>query len=570
MIDKTPILTVLGVLLFQAHASPAWAQSAGQITPQSFRPSLEQSGSGTPFLPDAPDLAVPEAGERLTVRIGRIAVEGARPELGSAISAITTPLEGRIATVDAIFDAASAIETAYADAGFILTRVVVPPQTLTDGGTARLVVVDGTIAQIDTKALPDRIRKPVDDFLAPLEGRLGLRLSQIERRLLLAGDVPGSTLRSTLVSGEAPGTTRLVLDARHRPVTGFLSYDNTMSKQLGNSMVGFGLEANSVVGFGELFYLRASGYPGGETFDAQPLNRGLAAGVVWPLGYKGLSLNLEATQSLATPRKLADAVNFTSEFQRYSARLRYPVRRDRTTSVYLEAAFDVQGEQLESITPFSALLSQDDLRVARLSTDGFSALPSGRLVSGRATFSQGLSGLGARQGTTAVPLSRQGAEPAFSKLEATARLDQPLLLNMALQITLRAQTSFGQALVSSEQFGLVTATGLSAFESGRLQGDSGYVARAELQSPRSIPASALQIGIAPYLFGAAGMASLTKPTALERPNISATSWGLGLRLAAAQAASTRGLNVSMEYGLGNRSDLSKTQDRVTVVAMLRF
>ena len=72
------------------------------------------------------------------------------------------------------------------------------------------------------------------------------------------------------------------------------------------------------------------------------------------------------------------------------------------------------------------------------------------------------------------------------------------------------------------------------------------------------------------LYVAAGMASLTQPTALERPNISATSWGLGLRLAAAQAASTRGLTVSLEYGLSNRSDLSKTQDRVTVAAMLRF
>jgi len=135
---------------------------------------------------------------------------------------------------------------------------------------------------------------------------------------------------------------------------------------------------------------------------------------------------------------------------------------------------------------------------------------------------------------------------------------------------LRAQTSFGQALMSSEQFGLVTASGLSAIDSGQLQGDGGYVARAELQSVRSMPAGSVLIDVAPYIYAAAGMASRIKPTALERSNISATSCGLGLRLGAAQAPSSRGLSVSLEYGLSNRSDLSKTQDRVTVAAMLRF
>ena len=564
------MLAVWGVLLFSAPAAPAWSQTAGQIAPPSFRPAGPPSGPGTLSPAREPDRAAAEEGKRLTVRIGRITVEGARPELGSATSAIISPLEGSIVTAAVIFEAARAIETAYADAGFVLTRVVVPPQTLTDGGTTRLVVVDGAIAQVDITAPPASIRRPVGGFLAPLEGRPGLLLSQIERSLLLAGDTPGSTLRSTLAPGEAPGTTRLVLDARQRPITGFLSYDNTLSKPLGNSMLGFGLEANSLMGFGELFYLRASGYPGRETFDNLPLTRAIAAGVVWPIGFSGLNLNLEATQSLATPRKVADAVNFTSDFQRYSARLRYPVRRERSATLYVEAALEAQSERLESITPFSSLLSYDDLRVARLSADGFAALAHGRLVSGRVTFSQGLSALGARQGTAAIPLSRQGAESGFSRLEAAARLDQPLLTALALQVTLRAQTSFGQPLVSSEQFGLVTAIGLSAFDSGRLQGDSGYVARAELQSPRSMPAGSLLIGTAPYLYVAAGMASLTQPTALERPKISATSWGLGLRLGAAQAASTRGLTVSLEYGLSNRSDLSKTQDRVTVAAMLRF
>lgn len=557
-------------IYFLLVAFPSWSQTAGQIAPPSFRPSLQQPAPGALTLPETRSLVAPEGAERLSVRVGRLEIEGALPELSDATATITAPIEGNSVTAAAIFEAARAIEAAYARAGFVLARVVLPAQTLTDGGAVRLLLVNGTIGQVDTTALPANIRTHVGRFLTPLEGRPGLTLREIERRLLLGGDTPGTALRSTLAPGEAPGTTRLVVEAQQRPITGFVSYDNTLSEALGRSVLGFGLDLNSVLGMGELFYLRASGYPGRETFDNPPINRSLAAGMVWPLGHSGLSFNLEVAQTLATPWRVADAVNFTSEFQRYSARLRYPLLRGRAATLNLEAAFDLQSERLESITPVSTLLALDELRIARLSADGFRTLPGGGVLSGRMTLSQGLSAFGARQGTAEVPLSRQGAGPDFSKLEASVRLDQPLASRLALQVTLRGQTSFGQALVRSEQIGLVSGIGLSAFASGRVQGDSGYVARAELQSPWTMPAGSVLLGLAPYVFGSVGMVTLERPTALERSSAQATSYGVGVRVGVARQASSQGLTLSLEYGRGDRSDLNKTEDRVTVVTMLRF
>lgn len=547
-----------------------WSQTAGQITPPSFRPSLPQATNRGLTLPETHSLVAPEGADRLSLRVGRIEVEGALPELAAATAAITAPIEGNSVTAAALFQAARAIEEAYAQAGFVLARVVLPAQTLTDGGAVRLLLVSGSIAQVDTTALPENIRAQVGLFLAPLEGRPGLTLREIERRLMLAGDTPGTALRSTLAPGEAPGTTRLVVEAQQRSLTGFVSYDNTLSKELGHSILGFGLDLNSVLGTGELFYLRTSGYPGRETFDTLPLNRSLAGGVDWPLGHSGLSLNLEAAQTLATPRQVADAVNFTFAFERYSARLRYSFIRGRAASLNVEAAFDVQSERLESITPVSTLLALDELRIARLSTDGFAMLPGGGVLSGRMTLAQGLSAFGVRQGTAEVPLSRQGAGPDFSKLEASVRLDQPLAPHLALQVTLRGQTSFGQALVRSEQVGLVTGIGLSAFDSGGVQGDSGHVARAELQSPWTMPAGSVLLGVAPYAFGSVGTVTLERPTALERSNTQASSYGVGLRFGAARQAISQSLTLSLEYGRGDRSDLNKTEDRVTVVTLLRF
>ena len=42
-----------------------------------------------------------------------------------------------------IFAAARALEAAYANAGYVLVRITLPPQKLVNGSKLRLVVVDG-------------------------------------------------------------------------------------------------------------------------------------------------------------------------------------------------------------------------------------------------------------------------------------------------------------------------------------------------------------------------------------------------------------------------------------------
>ncbi|MFX7764146.1 hypothetical protein ABTK05_21030, partial [Acinetobacter baumannii] len=76
-------------------------------------------------------------------------------------------------------------------------------------------------------------------------------------------DTPGTILRSTLTAGGTPGASVLVVEAKHRIVTGQLTIDNTLSSALGRVNSGIGVELNSAAGAGEQLYLRASGYPNG-------------------------------------------------------------------------------------------------------------------------------------------------------------------------------------------------------------------------------------------------------------------------------------------------------------------
>lgn len=418
-----------------------------------------------------------------------------------------------------------------------------------------------------------------------MTGRRSITLREIERRVLLAGDTPGVILRSTLAPGTGQGATVLVIDAKYQAVSETLTYDNTLSKALGGTTVGTGLDFNSIAGWGELVYLRASGHPNsGENgfFERYPRNRTLAAGVILPLWVDGLTFNAEYTNAHTTPVQVA-GIQTTDVFERISLRLRYAWLRGRIANFNSELALDAQDEkQSLFVATLPVTLSQDRLRVVRFTNDGDVLTPWGAVISGRATASFGTDALGARtaaQATPILPLSRQGADATFNKFDLVLGYNQTLIDHLAVSLSARGQYSFNAPLLRSEQIGIANTSGLSAFDSGSVVGDQGYVVRGELSSPWAVPLQNPSFGpmgptigvvASPYVFGAYGEVSLQNPTALEAPRIHASSWGGGLRLGGGAVGTLSTGSLSLEYGRARRSDSVPAGNRFTVVSAFRF
>jgi len=553
----------------------AYAQTASQITPPSFRPPPQVNTAGV-SIPEGQGLEAPAGAEKLRVKLKDVDVEGGLPDMAEATRKIVAGLAHRTVTAAEIFAAARRLETEYGRAGYALVRVVLPAQKLNDGARLRLVVVDGFLERIDTSTLPERIRGRVEATLAPLVGQRGIKLSAIERKLLLAGDTPGARLRSTLQAGSVRGASVLVIDGKYRPLAGQVTSDNSLSPSLQRWSTGVGVDFNSLLGLGELVYLRAGGYPdGGENglFTDDPRNRNYAAGIVVPIGHDGLTLNLEATRTRANPTAEPGTLGFGSAFERYSARLRYPWIRSRALTISSELSFDAQNDKLDAVTPISLPIAEDRLRIARLGLDGIWFTPLGGVFIGNVVASFGIDGLGARSAADAtplLPLSRQGADAAFQKLMVSASYSQPLAAHLGLDLFARAQTSFGKPLLQSEQIGLVGANGLSSFDAGALQGDSGYVLRGELSSPWYVPLSGSIISLAPYAFGAVGQVHLEMPTVLETADIIGASYGLGLKVGTALAGDPANASLTLEWGRQHRDDHVPTSDRFSLSGAIQF
>nr|WP_245367055.1 ShlB/FhaC/HecB family hemolysin secretion/activation protein [Neorhizobium galegae] len=567
----------LASAFYPVLAGSAHSQTASQLTESSYAPPVIRSlGSGIE-LPAVVGLVAPAGADRVHVTPSGIVVENGLPDLAEATAAVEARLKGKRVSGADLFVIAQDLESAYVRAGFLLARVSLPPQTLKNGKPLKLIVTDGYVAAIDVSALPEAVRERVAAILKPLEGRRGLQKGDLERRLLLAGDTPGLSLRSTLKAGAAPGATIIVIEGSYAPVSGNVALDNGLSREMGRYSLSLGMDINSVLGLGETTYVRLSGYPGGgdqNIFSDDPRNRQVVAGITLPLGTDGVWLNVEGVDSKTHPTSDL-GYTMADQYQRLSTRLGYGWLRSRTLNASTLIGLDMADEsQKIDLSGTRTDFSEDRLRVLRLTQTADAILDNGGRLSGNAVLSFGLDALGARQGTAALPLSRDGAEPDFRKAELSLSYAQGFAGDrVQLSVAGRAQTSFGDPLVASEQMSITGMDWVSGFDSGAIQADTGAVLRTELSFPVVLPALDIYPGLgsiaSPYLFAAGGLARLENPSAVENAVTRAGAFGAGLRLALSDKASPRNSSLSLEYAHGTASDRD-AEDRFNLRFQIGF
>lgn len=480
--EKACCAFFLGGAALVGQPSAAFSQVApSQLTPQTLRPAAPIAPGEAPPAGPAP-LQAPPGAQSLSFVVGRVAIQGEFPELDAETRALVHTVEGHRVTVAQVYEFAYALEQAYARAGYVLVRVIIPPQKLNDRGAVRIVVVDGFVEQVQVNHLPDPVRALISARMASLIGRRHIKLDEIERRLLIAGDVPGLRLKSTLARGKTLGGTLLVLEGTHRLVTATAAIDNRLPTSLGTWSYGTSVALNSTLGFGEQFYASAqsSGDPA-RMFDSTSPFRVLGAGAVFPLGTDGWILNPEYTNSRSQPLPVLGGLANIGQFERFALRTSYALVRTRTSTLSLNGAFEYINQSV-ALPLFSTDLNRDRYGVMRIGAAYEAGLPWwSAALQASATFSQGTGGRDSADAlASGIPLSRQGAGPLFSKATFDAHVTQPLPNEFRMDFFGRAQTSFGNPLLVSEQFSLDGPLAVSAYPSGTLNVDEGGTLRAEL------------------------------------------------------------------------------------------
>lgn len=225
-----------------------------------------------------------------------VTVKGVNALAADKISSTYSGKIGSVVTGADILEISQQITELYRNAGFHLSRAIIPPQDL-KGGVLHVEVVEGTIDQI---SLAGGGRDPLGilPVLRPITLERPSRLSTLERQLLLVNDRPGARVTDVSLAeiGSATGKFRLIVTIETWRIYWTQGLDNYGSSAVG-PLQGYSSAAfNSYLLPGDSIAVAASTVP-----DATDELRFGKAAYDAPIGIDGARVGLSAYQSTVRP-----------------------------------------------------------------------------------------------------------------------------------------------------------------------------------------------------------------------------------------------------------------------------
>lgn len=474
-------LTAVSTLVLMPAAMAQVSDATGIADPsrageQIMQPELTPNVSPDVEVRQAPVPGAPAGADKVTFVLEDIQLDGVSTYNKDALKVVYADKVGKTISLADVYGVANDITLKYRNDGYILTQVVVPPQTI-DGGTVRLQVVEGYVANVRISKQNDM---PVN--VANIEGyakRINtggpLNVRDLERQLLIINDLPGVTARSILSpSPNTPGAADLDIVLDYDPVDGLVSLDNFGSRYLGDIQVGAATTLNSMLGQNEAISAQIAMAP--QSWYE------LAYGTIGyeqPVGPFGTKVHFNASATDTEPGY--DLKQFEVKGRSYLLNFgaTHPFIRSRSEN--LTGRVNLDWRRVKSSNNI------EDTRRDRITALRF----GGRyefidmLVGPAANMfdmelSKGLKILGANEEDD-PNMTRSEADPQATKLEAEIQRLQRVTSSVNVLLAARGQLA-SHALLSSEEFA-VGGVGLfgRGFDPSEITGDEGIAGKVELQ-----------------------------------------------------------------------------------------
>ncbi len=364
-----------------------------------------------------------------------------------------------------------ALTKKYRDAGYLLTKVIIPPQSIEATGTVSLQIIEGYVAKI---FITGKVNNSSRNLLLKYGKRISdckpINISVLERYSLFANDIPGADVKVLLVASDAPGATDLYFVIEEKNSGWNLGANNFNSQLMGRNLITIGAYVN------------------GLTSGSQTGIRGAVAGDPNLLKFSQIEhsqqLNdngLGIKASLSSTRTKPEYANLNlpsfdtpGNALLVRANLHYALVRSRKQNFMITA----NASLLNSNTTFSGVqLFNDKIRTVGLQIDYdfFDAFINANTL--MLSIDQGINVLGA----SASPPSVINGKTVFTKLNLNlSRYQNIFSAKWYLFFAIKSQYSFSQ-LLSAEKFGFGGGPFGYGYSPSVIVGDDGVAGRAEIQ-----------------------------------------------------------------------------------------
>jgi hemolysin activation/secretion protein len=398
------------------------------------------------------------------VIVGAITLTGLEALKPADFADVISPRLGQSLDDAGLRALAAAIAQEAQARGYAFATARIEPQRLSNG----VLTIDVSEGRIDEVRLEGPDEPAVRAALAPLVSGTPVRLDEVERRLLIAGDIDGITIRNSRYLRE-DGRGVLLVEVSRDAVVGTVAVSNEGTKPLGPVQARLEADVNGLLAGDDSLSLSYTGTP----LDPRELQFGFVR-YEKRVSAAGTELALTGSFSQSRPGAYLRGLGLRGRSWYVAASVLQPLWRRRDASMWF------QGELgLNTLLQWrnGTLIREDRSAVARATVYGFADFAGGRLRSSL-RLSQGLGILGATE--TGDPLaSRVDADGTFTSLYAWSDWTRPLGSSFSVRLAAQGQMA-SQPLLISDEISLGGSAFLRGYDWSERSGDDGIMGTAEL------------------------------------------------------------------------------------------
>ena len=381
------------------------------------------------------------------------------------IQNILKPFLNKKLTFNEIQNATREIAELYKDRGFS-ARAFLPPQEV-ENGIIQIIILEGTLSAIeidalDVKRLNKDYAKKVIENAHPIGEKL--QTSKLEKGLLILSDTPGVTSKSTLVSGEKAGESKVKVKLEDSNlVNGSVSYSNTGSKSTGSHQVALSGFINSPFGLGDQItsqFMKTKGIDYGKI------------SYTFPLGFSGFRTGFNISKM---KYDVIDGTDSDGTSSSIGITTSYPIIRARDKNINLNLNFDSKSYRNNT----DGLVVSDKTNRVLSSAVSASFFDNYGVSQFDTTLSLGKINLSKVASDLSTDQSSANTQGSYKKLVITASRYQSLTDSLLLNLNGTMQFA-NKNLDSSEKLSLGGAYGVRAYPSNEASGDEGWLINAEI------------------------------------------------------------------------------------------
>jgi len=471
-----------------------------------------------PIVPAAPSgrLAPAEAA-KIRFTLSSLQIEGSTVYKDADFQPLYQQYLGKEISVAELYEIADAITVKYRNDGYILSRAIVPEQTI-HAGIAHITIVEGFVDKVRIEGARKDRSGLFSSYAQKITASRPLNLATLERYLLLAQDLPGISVRTVFEPEKGvQGASTLVIYLGNKPIDAQASLDNRGTRTLGPLQAAFSAAFNDILGLYERTSVFVVGTPQNELRYYQFAHEET-------LDSEGTKAAVAFSYVRTQPGDILAPLDVRGRDTSFSISLSHPFIRSRAQNLSLGMTFAYRNSTTDQLGVRTA---EDHIR--KLSgTASYDFTDRWRGVSQfNAELSRGLPIFNASKDNNPLA-SRTNGTATFTKLSLYAERSQTLPKNFTLVGRAAGQWS-ANSLLAAEQFGVGGQTFGRAYDSSEITGDSGVEGSIELQYGPNFPVPILQSSQFFTYYDIGAVWSRLHPGAPSSQ--SAASIGLGYRLA---------------------------------------